>query len=155
MGKMKPGWLGGSPIPTTEIETTTQARSRGRAKRTTAGHSTSMPTGRSPRFQHHLEGLALELTDDSADLPQQEGPRVDEVDSIHHDGDDAVPALEASGQAVFDEEGVAEHKAMLLITKEDGAFTTRAYLGGSHKNFRESPDFYLKPLGPLFPVWWC
>lgn len=76
----------------------------------------------------HLEGLGLELTDDAADPPQQEGPGVDEVDPIHHDGDDAVPALEASGQAVFDEEGVAEHKAVLLITKEDGAFTTRAYL---------------------------
>lgn len=146
--------MGGSRIPTTEAETTTQVRSRGRAKTTTAGHSTCTPTGQSPRFKHHLEGLALELTDDPTDLPQQEGPRIDEVDSVHHDGNDAVPALEASGQAVFDEEGVAEHKAMLLITKEDGAFTTRAYLGGSHSNFRESPDFYLKPVGPLFLVWW-
>lgn len=91
-----------------------------------------------PLLEHHLEGLALELTDDATDLPQQEGPGVDEVDAIHHDGNDAVPALEASGQAVFDEEGVAEHKAMLFITKEDRAFATRAHLGGSNSNFRES-----------------
>lgn len=79
------------------------------------------------RFKH-LERLALELVDDPTDLAQQEGPGVDEVDAVHHDGNDAVPALEAPGQAVFDEERVAEHEAMLLVPKEDGALAARADL---------------------------
>lgn len=107
-------------------------------------------------LEHHLEGLALELTDDPTDLPQQEGPGVDEVDSIHHDGDDAVPALEASGQAVFDEEGVAEHKAVLFIAKEDRAFATRAHLGGSDSNFRPSSIQTLPKVSWVpFPVFGC
>lgn len=80
----------------------------------------------------HLERLALELVNDPADLAQQEGPGVDEVDAVHHDGNDAVPALEAPGQAVLDEERVAEHEAMLLVPKEDGALAAGADLG--HKD---------------------
>lgn len=91
----------------------------------------------------HLECLALEFIDDSSDLPKQEGPGVDKVDAVHHDGDDAVPALEAPGQAVFDEESVAEHEPMLLIPKEDGAFAARADLGrnNSHSRTQSSPRF--------------
>jgi hypothetical protein len=81
----------------------------------------------------------LELINDPSNLPQQEGPGVNEVDPVHHDGDDAVPALEAPGQAIFDEEGVAEHKTMLLVPKENGAFTARAYLRGNHSNSRDNP----------------
>lgn len=80
----------------------------------------------------HLERLALELVDDPTDLAQQEGPGVDEVDTVHHDGNDAVPALEAPGQAVLDEECVTEHEAMLLVPKEDGALAARADL--EHKD---------------------
>lgn len=76
----------------------------------------------------HLECFALKFVNDPSDLSKQEGPGVDEVNPVHHDGDDAVPALEAPGQAVFDEESVAEHETMLLISKEDGAFTARADL---------------------------
>lgn len=76
----------------------------------------------------HLKCLALEFINDPSDLAQQEGPGVDEVNAVHHDGNDAVPALEAPGQAIFDEKGVAEHKAMLLIPKEDGAFPAGADL---------------------------
>lgn len=77
----------------------------------------------------HLECLALQLVNDPTDLPQQEGPGVNEVNAVHHDGDDAVPALEAPGQAVLDEEGMAEHKAMLFISEEDWAFAARTDLG--------------------------
>lgn len=84
----------------------------------------------------HLECLALELINDPADLPQQEGPGVDEVDPVHHDGNDTVPALEAPRQAVFDEERVAEHEPMLLVPKEDGAFTARAHLEQKHRHSR-------------------
>lgn len=95
------------------------------------------PTARPPG---HLERLALELVDDPTDLAQQERPGVDEVDAVHHDGNDAVPALEAPGQAVFDEERVAEHEAMLLIPKEDGALAARADLG--HKDSAPGHPLY-------------
>lgn len=99
----------------------------------------------------HLECLALELINDPADLPQQEGPGVDEVDPVHHDGNDTVPALEAPRQAVFDEERVAEHEPMLLVPKEDGAFTARAHLEHKH---RHSGHSHRKPQLPLksFPL---
>lgn len=61
-------------------------------------------------------------------MAQQERPGVDEVDSVHGHYNDAVPALEATRQAVFDEERVREHKAMLLISKEDGSFSTWTHL---------------------------
>lgn len=70
----------------------------------------------------------MQLVDDSADLPQQERPGVDEVDAVHHDGDDAVPALETAGQAVLDEERVAEDEPVLLIAKEDGALPPGTHL---------------------------
>lgn len=61
-------------------------------------------------------------------MAQQERPGVDEVDPVHGYDNNAVPALEATRQAVFDEEGVREHKAMLLIPKKDGSLSTRAHL---------------------------
>lgn len=89
----------------------------------------SSPTAtHAPSTWGHLERLALQLINDPSDLPKQEGPGVDEVNPVHHDGDDAVPALEAPGQAVLDEESVAEHETMLLVPKEDGAFSARADL---------------------------
>lgn len=78
----------------------------------------------------HLQRFALELINDASDFSQQERPGVDEVNPVHHDGDDAVPALETSSQAVFDEEGVAEHKTMLFISEKNWAFTSWADLKG-------------------------
>lgn len=108
---------------------------------------------RCPGRGRHLESLALELIDDPSDLPEKEGPGVDEVDPVHHDDNDAVPALEAPGQAVFDEEGVAEHEPMLLIPKEDRAFSTRANLGQKHNPCRtlSSPCFNDAQSNP--PAW--
>ena len=63
-------------------------------------------------------------------MAQQEGPGVDEVDAVHGHHDDAVPPLEAPGQAVLDEERVREHKTMLLVPEEDGALAARAHLQG-------------------------
>lgn len=63
-------------------------------------------------------------------MAQQEGPGVDEVDSVHGNHDNAIPALEAPCQAVFDEESVREHKAMLFVAKEDGPLSSRADLQG-------------------------
>lgn len=80
--------------------------------------------------QIHLECFALKLINDASDFSQQKRPGVDEVDPIHHYCNDAVPALKATSQAVFDEERVAEHKAMLFIAKEDGTFTSWADLEG-------------------------
>lgn len=77
-----------------------------------------------------LQRFALELINDASDFSQQERPGVDEVNPVHHDGDDAVPALETSSQAVFDEEGVAEHKTMLFISEKNWAFTSWADLKG-------------------------
>lgn len=76
----------------------------------------------------YLQCFALELINDASDFSQQERPGVDEVNPVHHDGDDAVPALETSGQAVFDKKGVAEHKTMLFISEKNGAFTSWADL---------------------------
>lgn len=78
----------------------------------------------------YLKCFALKLINDASDFSQQERPGVDEVNPIHHDSDDAVPALETSSQAVFDEEGVAEHKTMLFISKKNRAFTSWADLKG-------------------------
>lgn len=90
----------------------------------------------SPFIWGHLECLALEFINDPSDLPKQKGPGVDEVNPVHHDGNDAVPALKAPGQAVFDEESVAKHEPMLLIPKEDRAFTARADLEQNNNHSR-------------------
>lgn len=76
----------------------------------------------------HLQCCALQTLYGESEVAQQERPGVDEVDPVHGYHDDAVPALEAPGQAVFDEEGVREHKAMLLIPKEDGTLTAGTHL---------------------------
>lgn len=100
----------------------------------------------------YLEGLPLELINDPSDLSKKEGPGIDEVNPVHHDGNDAVPALEAPGQAVFNEEGMAEHKTVLLIPKEDGPFTARAHLGGNHNNSKDSSLLASVTPGHKFPT---
>lgn len=76
----------------------------------------------------YLQCFALKLVNDASDFSQQEGPGVDEVNPVHHDSDDAVPALETSSQAVFDKEGVAEHKTVLFISEKNRALTSWADL---------------------------
>lgn len=76
----------------------------------------------------YLECCALQTLDSDSEVAQQERPGVDEVDSVHGHYNDAVPTLKATSQAVFDEECVWEHKAMLLIPKEDGSFSTWTHL---------------------------
>ena len=78
----------------------------------------------------YLKCFALKLVNDASNFSQQERPGVDEVNPVHHDCDDAVPALETSSQAVFDKEGVAEHKTMLFISEKNRAFTSWADLKG-------------------------
>lgn len=97
----------------------------------------SPTTTHSPFIWGHLECLALEFINDPSDLPKQKGPGVDEVNPVHHDGNDAVPALKAPGQAVFDEESVAKHEPMLLIPKEDRAFTARADLEQNNNHHKD------------------
>lgn len=86
----------------------------------------------------HLKCFALKLIDDASDFSQQERPWVDEVNPVHHDSDDAVPALETSGQAVFDKEGVAEHKTVLFISKKYRPFTSWADLNGRDIQTKEA-----------------
>ena len=76
----------------------------------------------------HLERRALQTLYGQPEVAQQEGPGVDEVDAVHGHHHDAVPALEAPGQAVLDEERVREHKPMLLIPEEDWALAARTHL---------------------------
>lgn len=77
----------------------------------------------------YLECWALQTLDDDFEVAQQERPGVDEVDPVHGHYNDTVPALKATCQTVFNKERVWEHKAMLLIPKEDGSFSTRTHLG--------------------------
>lgn len=78
----------------------------------------------------YLKCFPLKLINDASDFSQQERPGVDEVNPVHHDSDDAVPALETTSQAVFDEEGVAEHKPMLFISEKNRTFASWADLKG-------------------------
>lgn len=91
----------------------------------------------SPTHPAHLQRFPLQLIDNPPDLAQEEGPGVYEVNAVHHDGDDAVPALEAPGQAVLDEEGVAEDEPVLLVPEEDGAFTARTHLAGEGERMKK------------------
>ncbi len=61
-------------------------------------------------------------------MAQQEWPGVDEVDPIHGYHDNAVPALEAPCQAVFDEKRMRENESVLFISEEDGPLSTRTNL---------------------------
>lgn len=76
----------------------------------------------------YLECCTLQTLDGDFEVAQQERPRVDEVDPVHGHYNDAVPALEATRQAVFDKERVREDKAMLLIPKKDRSFSTWTHL---------------------------
>ena len=76
----------------------------------------------------NLERGALQALDGQPQVSQQEGPGVDEVDPVHGHHHDAVPALETPRQAVFDEERVGEHKAVLLVAKKYRAFPAWTHL---------------------------
>ena len=70
----------------------------------------------------------LKLVDQGAKVGDEEGPGVEEKDAVHHDYDNAVPSLEASGVAVFNEEGVAQNITMVFITEENRSLETLADL---------------------------
>ena len=48
----------------------------------------------------------MKPVDDTAHLGNQEGPRVEQADLVHHDDEDRVPALQATRLRVLYEEGV-------------------------------------------------
>ena len=54
----------------------------------------------------------------------KKGPGVEQVDLVHHDDHDAVPALQAARMRVLHEERVAEHVAAMVVAEKDRAFTT-------------------------------
>ena len=58
----------------------------------------------------------------------EERPRVEEVYFVHHDDDDAVAALQPPRLRVLDVEHVAERVTMVIVSKEDGAFSSLAHL---------------------------
>lgn len=76
----------------------------------------------------YLERCTLEALYSKFKVSQEERPGVYQVDPVHGHQDDTVPTLEASGEAVFDEKGVREHKAMLLVSKENWTLASRAHL---------------------------
>lgn len=82
----------------------------------------------------HLERSALQTLYGQSEVSQQEGPGVDEVDTVHGHQHDAVPPLEAPGQAVLDEERVREHKPVLLVPKEDRALAAWTHLQEERKH---------------------
>lgn len=90
----------------------------------------------------------MKLIYDPSDLGQQEGPGVDQVDPVHHDDDDTVPALEPPGETVLDEERVTEDKPVLLIPKEDGTFPARADLddGNTPRNIQRGAEQHTKKM---------
>lgn len=68
------------------------------------------------------------------EVTEQERPGVDKVDPVHGHQNYTVPSLKTAGQAVFDKEGVWEHKSMLLIAKKNGPLTARTHLKTKDKN---------------------
>ena len=90
----------------------------------------------------YLGRAPLQPLDDLFNLWDEKRPRVEQVDFVHHDDDDAEPAPEAAGLGIQDVERVAQNVALMVVPEKYGTFSPWAHLT-KRKKAKETKVFFV------------